>query len=94
MAEIELVEKFCMAFRKKSSRLITVELNQYRWSVSEDSGFSVFVVQSAAGNGQRLEVIVNWETNSSDNIQPPAITPSIVSYAISAAIREGFFRPA
>jgi len=50
-----------MALSKKKSRAIAVDGEDYRWSFSPDSGFSIIVVQAAMGTGQKLEVYIHWD---------------------------------
>lgn len=83
-----------MALSKKASRTIKVGTATYRWLVSEDSGYSVLVVQSESGFGQILEVIIDWESTVGDKISnslgPVAVTPSIVSSTINQAVHGGW----
>ncbi len=44
-----------MALSKKGSRKIVIDDEEYRWAFSADSGYFYIVVQSATGNGARLE---------------------------------------
>ncbi len=71
---------------KKNSRLIDVEGQKYRWSVSGDSGYNVVIVQHAEANGQRLETIIPLPEGSSLS----AITPSTVAQTIKDALKLGW----
>ena len=45
-----------MALNKKKSRLITIDSEQYRWVVSSNSGFNVFVAEKEDVKGGKIEV--------------------------------------
>lgn len=71
---------------KKNSRAIEVGDESYRWAVSGDSGFNVLVVQHAAANGQRVEVIAS----TPDEGGPASITPALVAQAVREAMQIGW----
>jgi hypothetical protein len=52
-----------MALNKKKSRLITIEPNQYRWVVSPNSGFNVFVAEKENIKGRKIEVYFDMYIN-------------------------------
>ncbi len=80
-----------MAMSKKSSRSISVDGHSYRWAVSEDSGYSVLVVQDGSGKGSKLEVQVPWAASDiGADIGPVAVTPAKVVSAIQQALRLGW----
>jgi hypothetical protein len=45
-----------MALSKKKSRLITIGDDQFRWLVSSNSGYNVFVAEKEAVKGCKIEV--------------------------------------
>lgn len=71
---------------KKNSRIIDVEGQKYRWSVSGDSGFNVLVVQHAETNGQRLEILMPLTEESTNS----PITPASVAQATKDALEIGW----
>ena len=83
-----------MALSRKRSRTLKVGSETYRWSVSEDSGYSVLVVQSATGSGQKREVIQSWAdpapAGSAARPGPSPITPGQVADAIRMALARGW----
>ena len=83
-----------MAISKKKSRKIVVDGQAYRWAVSEDSGYSVVVVQSDLGSGQKLEALLDWACRTSTatgaGVRIPEITPAMVSQLVRSALREGW----
>ena len=83
-----------LSISAKSSRKIVVETTSYVWAVSEDSGYSVLVVQVATGKGQKLEVTVNWSNPqmgvSDAHHGPVPITPRMVAKNINAALNLGW----
>lgn len=82
-----------MAISRKNSRRIVVDDAAYRWSVSEDSGYSKLVIQHAAGRGQKLEITVRWtvgwtltvDGHVSHSIGPASVTPAMVKSVIRFA---------
>lgn len=44
-----------MALSKKGSRLITLEETQFRWLISSNAGYSVFVAEKEGIKGKRME---------------------------------------
>ena len=64
------------------------------WTVSEDSGYSILVVQSAVGAGQKLEVIIKWPDAAPGTedalLGPFPITPKVVALTVEAAIDLGW----
>lgn len=79
-----------MAISGKKARRIVVDDERYVWAVSEDSGYSVLIVQSATGSGQRLEVQVSWEDTGTGSQTPVSLTPHIVAEAIRDATQQGW----
>lgn len=75
-----------MAIAGKGSRPITVDEVGYRWTVSEDSGYKVVVVQHQSGSGPRLEV----RTPYGPTWAAVAIGPGIVARLIRMAITDGW----
>jgi len=45
-----------MALSKKKSRLITIGEGKYRWLVSSNSGYCVFVAEKEGVKGRKMEV--------------------------------------
>lgn len=76
-----------MALSKKSSREIYVDGDTYRWVFSPDSGFFYVVVQSAIGDGARLEA-----QSSSDWIDfgDAHISSRDVARLIRLALKDGW----
>lgn len=82
-----------MALSKKSSRILETETAQYRWAVSEDSGYSILVVQDSEGTGQKLEVQIRWPDPSvaaDTHQQIPPITPGMVADIVKTALTDGW----
>ncbi len=75
-----------MALARKGSKTITVDGICYRWTVSEDSGWKVVVVQHESGRGQRLEA----NTPVADDWHEVAIRPAHVEELIQLAVAEGW----
>lgn len=75
-----------VAIARRGSKRITVADVEYRWAVSEDSGYKVIVVQHASGSGQRLEA----RTSVSVDYRQIAVRPGAVAKLIEAAIDEGW----
>ena len=48
---------------KKKSRPITVGEQNYRWAISPDSGYVVFVAESADTPARKIEVYVGSDIN-------------------------------
>ncbi|MGO4543060.1 hypothetical protein [Paenibacillus sp. 2TAB19] len=53
-----------MTINKKSSRTIIVKSETFRWSISPDSGYIVFVAEHNDFKGKRIEVYISSEVNS------------------------------
>lgn len=79
-----------MAFSKKNSRPINVEGQSFRWVFFENSGWNDLTVQSASGSGQKLSVRFPWVNIPGSPLPYAAMTPSIVSEAISFALENGW----
>lgn len=82
-----------MALAKKGSRKITVDGVDYRWAFSPDSGYSVVMVQSFEGAGQKLAVYIRWSeitySFSQDNGYIK-VSPGLVSDMIAQALHLGW----
>ena len=77
---------------KKKSRSIHVDGDQYQWTVSEDSGYSVFVALATEKQGQKLEVRLPWQSNNRDSSNsgqadssPVIVTPGLAAKLIQQA---------
>ena len=82
-----------MALGKKGSRTITVDDVVYRWAVSPDSGYSVVIVQSENGDGEKLLVSINWmqeRYSFSGDDGSLKITPGLVRMLIQKGIEAGW----
>ncbi len=79
-----------MAFSKKNSRPIDVKGQSFRWVFFENSGWNDLTVQSASGSGQKLSVRFPWVKTAGSPLPYAAMTPSIVSEAISFALENGW----
>lgn len=75
-----------MSFPRDDRRTIRVDGVDYCWTVSPDSGFLTLIVQSAAGEGQRVEAQFTYED--------PPLTPAIARRVIEEALRRGWDRQA
>lgn len=53
-----------MTLSRKKSRLIVVDENQYRWVISPDSGYVVYVAEKEGFKGRKIEVYIDSEINT------------------------------
>lgn len=82
-----------MALSKKGSRSIHVDGADYRWAFSNDSGYSVVMVQSAEGMGQKLAVYIHWSEitySFRDDNGSIKVTPGLVRDMICGALKQGW----
>ncbi len=86
-----------MALNKKKSRLITIESNQYRWVVSPNSGFNVFVAEKEDVKGRKIEVYFDRYINKFQSRFDPVvqkelkiIKPKDAESIIREAIKKGW----
>ncbi|MNP70652.1 hypothetical protein D3C76_1669130 [compost metagenome] len=50
-----------MTINKKDARTIVVNEEVFKWTISPDSGYAVFVAESGIKKGSRIEVIIPSE---------------------------------
>lgn len=67
-----------MSLNKKKSRLISIDNEQFRWVISPDSGFIVFVAEKETIKGRKIEVYIS----SNDKIIKPKDSESIIRQAL------------
>lgn len=86
-----------MTVSKKNSRRIVVKDEMYRWTVSPDSGFLVFVAEHGTIKGRRIEVYVRSEINhlwtnfpNTNEMNLKIIKPSDAAQFITQAIYLGW----
>ena len=76
-----------MALSKKKSRIITLDKVKYRWVVSPDSGYNVFVAEQESVKGRKIEVYFpmseEHDLEKSLKIIKPADAAIIVRSALS-----------
>jgi hypothetical protein len=75
-----------VSLARKGSKAITVGGTRYRWTVSEDSGYKVVVVEHSSGRGQRLEA----QTPATEDWHAVAIRPAHVEELIKLAAAGGW----
>lgn len=82
---------------KKKSRPITVAEKNYRWAISPDSGYVVFVAESADEPARKIEVYVDSDINrmwvefpNVDGLNPKVIKPKDAASIISQAVSKGW----
>ncbi|MCU6790650.1 hypothetical protein OB236_00785 [Paenibacillus sp. WQ 127069] len=86
-----------MTISKRNSRTIVGDNEMYRWTVSPDSGYLVFVAEHGIVRGKRIEVYVTSESNGFwtsfpdvNDMNLKVIKPSDVSQFITQAINHGW----
>jgi len=77
-----------MSLSKKKSRTIVVEDTTYKWTISPDSGYSIFVAEKNEFKGCKIEVyfemfvdIKNLNSNNEFKIITPKDAASIIRQA-------------
>jgi len=82
---------------KKKSRPITVNEKNYRWTISHDSGYVVFVAESADTPARKIEVYVDsdidqmWlEFPNKEGVNFKVIKPKDAASIIGQAIEIGW----
>ena len=82
---------------KKKSRPITVGERNYRWAISPDSGYVVFVAESADTPARKIEVYVDsdigqmWvEFPNKDGLNFKVIKPKDAASIIGQAVEQGW----
>jgi hypothetical protein len=78
---------------KRKSRLITVAGQSFRWAVSPDSGYVVFVAEHAANPGRRINIYVTTDINDNgpsfpdfESLNLKIITPGVAAKYIEQAL--------
>jgi len=86
-----------MSLSKKKSRTIVVENTTYRWVVSPDSGYGVFVAEKENIKGRKIEVYFDTDIDSfwiefpnTEKLNLRLITPIDAASIISEAIKQGW----
>lgn len=88
-----------MAISKKNARQIVINDHVYHWSLSQDSGYVVLIIQHHLGQGQKLEIVITDDENhveysgidlTSDETKKTTITPKIVQIIINDALKIGW----
>lgn len=86
-----------MTLNKKSSRIITIDQESYRWTISPDSGFIILVAEHAKVQGKRLEVYITSDINNYwvnfpevNEMNIRVIKPNDVKSIISQALNQGW----
>lgn len=82
---------------KKKSRPITVGDKDFRWAISPDSGYVVFVAERATEPARKIEIYVNsdidrmWvEFPATDDLNLKVVKPKDAASMISQAIELGW----
>jgi len=52
-----------MALNKKKSRVITIDNEKFRWTISLGSGYLIFVAEKEAMKGRKIEVYIASDIN-------------------------------
>ena len=86
-----------MTISKKNSRTININGELFRWVISPDSGFVVFVAEHEEIKGQRIEVYINSDIDDfwvdfphveSSNLR--IVKPKLARTIIIQAIEDGW----
>lgn len=86
-----------MAINKRDSRTININDEIFRWTISPDSGYLVFVAEHETIKGQRLQVYIESDIDSCwvnipyvETMNQRLIKPGAVRKMIIEAIRLGW----
>jgi hypothetical protein len=86
-----------MAISKKKSRLINIEGQKYRWIVSGNDGYNVFVAEKENVKGRKIEVYFDTDINkfwsefpNIDNLNLKVIKPKDSESIIRQALNLGW----
>lgn len=86
-----------MSLSKKKSRTIVVGNSTFRWVVSPDSGYGVFVAEKENFKGRKIEVYFDTDVDSYwlefpdvENLNLRVITPKDAASIISQALKLGW----
>lgn len=89
--------KFTNMLSKKKSRPITIGEDNYRWVVSPDSGYVVFVAESADTPARKIEVYVDSDIDQmwvafpyTESLNLKVLKPKDAVSIISQAIEQGW----
>lgn len=96
--QIYVLFKFLLGMlSKKKSRPITVDEKKYRWSISPDSGYVVFVAENADNPARKIEVYIEtdidkmWlEFPQGNNLKLKIIKPKDATSIIRQAVNLGW----
>lgn len=86
-----------MTLSKKKSRRIVVNNDTYRWGISPDDGYIVFVAELCEVQGRKIQVYINSDIDkiwvnfpNVEDLNLKITKPKDVEYMISEALKKGW----
>ncbi|MFK8161448.1 MAG: hypothetical protein AB8H12_03210 [Lewinella sp.] len=86
-----------MALSKKHSRLITVDNQRFRWLVSPNDGYCIFIAEKEEVNGQKIEVYFDTDINNFwlsfpdvEHLNLKVLYPKDAAPIIGQALKDGW----